>query len=146
MRAALQKAIRESSASAHGMPIDFTPYRRLYVARQQAMEKAIEPLRARLRAALIARGPAMARLAAVDEVMERALGAREHALLVGVPQLLEKKYKSLQGEHQLDEAPGPDTLPEWQDTFGRDMQDVLLAELDIRMQPVEGLLEALRAR
>jgi hypothetical protein len=32
----------------------------------------------------------------------------------------------------------------WLDFFCRDMQRVMRAELDIRMQPVEGLLSALR--
>ena len=34
----------------------------------------------------------------------------------------------------------------WLDTFRKDMRSVLLAELDIRFQPVEGLLAALRTR
>ncbi len=32
----------------------------------------------------------------------------------------------------------------WLDVFRKDMQSVLLAELDLRFQPVEGLLAALR--
>lgn len=40
-------------------------------------------------------------------------------------------------------APGPQA---WLDTFSKDMQSVLLAELDVRFQPVEGLIAALRAR
>ncbi|KAE8755722.1 DUF3348 family protein, partial [Paraburkholderia madseniana] len=32
----------------------------------------------------------------------------------------------------------------WLNTFRKDMQSVLLAELDVRLQPVEGLLAALR--
>jgi hypothetical protein len=32
----------------------------------------------------------------------------------------------------------------WLDVFREDMQSVLLAELEIRFQPVEGLLAALR--
>ncbi|CAB3686252.1 DUF3348 domain-containing protein [Paraburkholderia rhynchosiae] len=34
----------------------------------------------------------------------------------------------------------------WLDVFRKDMQSVLLAELDVRLQPVEGLLAALRTR
>ena len=34
----------------------------------------------------------------------------------------------------------------WLDPFRKDMQSVLLAELDVRFQPVEGLLAALRTR
>ena len=35
---------------------------------------------------------------------------------------------------------------EWLDVFRKDAQDVLLAELDFRFQPVEGLLDALRTQ
>jgi hypothetical protein len=34
----------------------------------------------------------------------------------------------------------------WLDVFRKDAQSVLLAELDLRFQPVEGLLAALRTR
>ena len=36
-------------------------------------------------------------------------------------------------------------VPLWLATFRKDMRSVLLAELDIRLQPIEGLLAALRA-
>ncbi|NIF53900.1 DUF3348 domain-containing protein [Burkholderia sp. Ax-1724] len=39
----------------------------------------------------------------------------------------------------------PVTQDAWLDVFRKDMQSVLLAELDVRFQPVEGLLAALRA-
>ena len=38
-----------------------------------------------------------------------------------------------------------DTPGAWLDVFRKDMRSVLLAELDVRLQPVEGLLAALRA-
>ena len=136
VRAALANAIGADSA----LGADFPAYRRRYLARQQAMEAAVEPLRARLRARLAARSPAMARLAAVDAVMEQALGGHEHRLLSTVPALLEKHFKRLR---QADSGVQPEG---WLDVFGKNMQGVLLAELDIRFQPVEGLLEALRKR
>lgn len=113
---------------------DFTPYRRHCQSRQQAMEVAIGPLRGRLRAALAGRSPDMARLAALDAVMEQVLGVQEHRLLATLPALLEKHFVRLR------DAGGD----EWRAVFQRDLQGVLLAELDIRLQPVEGLLAALR--
>jgi hypothetical protein len=100
------------------------------------MEVAIGPLRGRLRAVLAGRSPDMARLAALDAVMEQVLGAQEHRLLATLPALLEKHFVRLR------DAGGDD----WRTVFQRDLQGVLLAELDIRLQPVEGLLEALAAR
>jgi hypothetical protein len=53
--------------------------------------------------------------------------------------------QAVQGDTQApDQAASPVDPAAWLDVFRKDMQGVLLAELDIRFQPVEGLLEALR--
>ncbi|MDQ0569588.1 hypothetical protein QFZ42_001422 [Variovorax paradoxus] len=143
-RTALANAIAEDGTAAAAT--DFAPFRRRYLALQQAMEAGIGPLRGRLRAALAAKSPAMARLAAVDVVMEQVLAAREHSLLAGVPALLEKHFTRL-SEDGLPTAAEPASeaqAGEWLHVFRKDMKNVLLAELDFRFQPVEGLLEAFR--
>ena len=158
VRAALTKAIASDSA-APADATDFAPLRQRYLARQQAMEVAIGPLRSRLRTTLAGRSQAMAKLAAVDVVMEQVLAAQERSLMSSVPSLLEKRFKRLrqaaleaqaEQSEQTDqtEHPGsaPRPAPAWQDVFHKDLQDVLLAELDFRFQPVEGLLEALRMK
>lgn len=119
-------------------PADFTPHRRRYHARQQAMDAAIGPLRARLRATLAARSPALARLAAVDAVMEQALGERERGLLSVVPVLLEKRFDALRQAHAADAS------ARWLARFRQDMHQLLLAELEHRWLPIDGLLAALR--
>lgn len=137
VRAALVKAIADTPApDTDG---DFSPHRRHYHAQQQAMEHAIGPLRNRLRARLAGRSPAMARLAAVDAVMEQVLGPRERSLLATVPVLLERRFEQLRLQHAPE---GP--APGWMHRFRQDMHSVLLAELEIRLQPAEGLLAALR--
>ncbi|MDQ0590525.1 hypothetical protein QFZ47_004634 [Variovorax paradoxus] len=149
-RAALAKAVAEDGAVAAA--VDFTPFRRRHLTLQQAMEAGIGPLRGRLRALLAARSPAMARLAAVDVVMEQVLAAREHSLLGAVPALLEKHFTRLRQDslEGLETAGEPDNSEaqagEWLHVFRKDMKNVLLAELDFRFQPIEGLLEALRMR
>lgn len=133
VRAVLARPIGED----HPPPADFRPWRRRYHARQQAMEVGIGPLRERLRGSLSATSPAMARLATMDAAMEQLMTARERTLLSTVPVLLERHFERLR---QAEEA--ADT---WLDAFQQDMQGVLIAELDVRLQPVEGLLEALRS-
>ena len=134
VKSAQTAAIAEDMRSAsNDAAAEFSAWRRRYLARQQAMAASIGPLRGRLRDTLATRSPAMARLAAVDAVMEQVLGAQEHRLLGTVPGLLEKHFKRLR------ESETPDDR-----AFGKDMHSVLLAELDIRFQPVEALLEALR--
>ena len=132
---ALAEDRRRADASA-----GFAPFRRRYIARQQAMETAIGPARQRLRTSLAARSPALARLAAVDAVMEQALGEQERRLLATVPGWLEKHFERLRQTHPAT----PDEHPEWLDRFCKDVQAVSLAELEIRLEPIEGLLEALR--
>lgn len=131
---------------------DFSTHRRRYITQQQAMAASIDPLRSQLRETLAGTSPAMARLSAVDAVMEQVLGAHERTLLSTVPTLLEKHFERLRkADHETlantQEQDDPDRWSQpggWLDVFCKDMQSVLLAELDIRLQPVEGLLEALR--
>ncbi|MFM0252657.1 DUF3348 domain-containing protein [Paraburkholderia sediminicola] len=158
-------------ASSQNAPVepaaDYAVFRQRYLSIQQSMEMAIGNLRGRLRGMLATRTPAMARLAMVDAVMERALGERERTLLASVPGLLAGHFERLRAAEQAtlaaaeaaeaaDDA-GSDaasnaasntaalTPGAWLNVFRKDMQSVLLAELDVRLQPVEGLLAALRA-
>lgn len=154
VRDGLARTIREDSLyasvdEAAVGTIDFAPYRLRYLARQQAIEAGVGPLRAKLRSALAARSAEMAKLATVDAVMEQALEAREHSLLATVPAMLEKRFKRLRQAAQPEQE--PDALETnaaptaWLPVFHQDIRDLLLAELDFRFQPVDGLLEALRS-
>ncbi len=185
---------------------DFALYRQCCLSLQQKMESEIGDLRARLRPRLAAQSPALAKLAALDATMERALAARERSLFGAVPGLLGAYFERLRADAKAaraeaegeatdgngngeaaqagsggndsdnDGGSGPvngpaatpaaaplpqaaDVVPplrarlaqasapdSWLDTFRKDMQSVLLAELDLRFQPVGGLLAALRAR
>ncbi|CAM2164568.1 DUF3348 domain-containing protein [Paraburkholderia sacchari] len=151
---------------------DYAVFRQCYVALQQKMETDIGDLRGRLRSRLAAVSPAMAKLATLDAIMERSLAARERSLLGAVPGLLGAHFERLRkgareaaareaqaaaddaqdaGSAQQAEsaaaakAPAQAAPGAWLDAFRKDVQSVLLAELDVRFQPVEGLLAALRA-
>ncbi len=131
--------------------VDYTVFRQRYLARQRAMQAATGNLRGRLRELLAQKSAGMARLAEVDAVMELALSPREQTLLATVPTLLGEHFERLRQVEQttLDDARVAEITPAatpgaWLDVFRRDMQSVLLAELDVRFQPVEGLLAALR--
>ena len=64
--------------------------------------------------------------------------------------LLERRFEHLRKTHQLglDAAQQQDAPVLWRqpggwlDVFGKEMQEVLLAELEVRLQPVVGLIEA----
>lgn len=151
---------------------DFADFRQQYLTLQQDMETAIGQLRGRLRVALAARSSGMARLATLDTIMERVLGARERSLLSAIPALLGTRFARLrEAERQAlaeaeavaaaapdadasasaDEGTAADTptvaaiVPgAWLDTFRDEMHSILLAELEVRFQTVDGLLAALR--
>lgn len=122
-------------------PIDFAPFRQRHLTLQRAMQASTGRLRGELRERVAQRSVDMARLAEVDAVMEGALSPREHALLGAVTALLEAHFERLRAAAG-DAATDPSAA--WLDGFRRDMQGVLIAELDVRFQPVEGLLAALR--
>ncbi|TPQ42308.1 DUF3348 domain-containing protein [Cupriavidus pinatubonensis] len=165
IRAALTAAIADDKAGSNrqrGRPrpaapepaeavVDYAAFRQRYVTLQQTMETEIGSLRDRLRTTLAARGAGMTRLSMVDAVMERVLGAREQALLATVPGMLEAHFTRLRRAEEAALAnaqtagkPAPVSSGAWLTVFQNDMQSVLRAELDIRFQPVEALLAALR--
>lgn len=135
----------DPSVEAAAAP-DFTPYRLSCGQHQRAMTAAIGPLRQRVRAALGAASPALAQLAAMDAVLDEALAQRERHALGRVPALLERHARQLgqPGQVQLDwvsadAGAAPDVAG-----LGATVQRVLLAELDIRLKPIEGMMEALK--
>lgn len=127
---------------------DYLPYHRYYLAHQRDMGAAIAPLRASVRAGLAQRAPALRQLAALDGVLDQALAPRERSLLATVPQLLGRHFEQLHQAHRS-ALPTPDDPARWLQpgawlhTFCQDMRVVLLAELELRLQPVAGLMDAL---
>lgn len=116
---------------------DYAAFQQRCVSLQRAMLAATGRLRGRLRDALARQSPEMARLAEVDAAMERVLSPREQKLLASVPVVLGQHFARLrQSAHGTS----------WLDAFRRDMRQLLLAELEFRFQPLEGLLAALRAQ
>lgn len=130
--------------------VDYAVFRQRYLSMQRSMQTATGNLRGRLREMLIGKSAGMARLAEVDAAMELALSPREQMLLATVPALLGIHFEQLQQAGQkmpadLQEQDTPAAAPgAWLEVFRKDMQSLLLAELDVRFQPVEGLLAALR--
>ncbi|MCC8628482.1 DUF3348 domain-containing protein [Xanthomonas vesicatoria] len=139
------------SDAAPPMP-DYAPFRQHYLAMQRAMRTATGDLRGRLRDLLALVSSDMARLAEVDAVMELTLSPREQTLLNTVPGLLGTHFDRLREAACAHAAPSDQEIAPravfdgWLDVFRKDMQSVLLAELDVRFHPIEGLLAALRTR
>lgn len=136
------------------LPVDlksaYAPYRRFYEAHQRDMELAIQPLRFNIRAALAKASPHLKKLAELDAVFEKILHDRERQLLSKVPVLLRKRFDQLFKEHQqklidMQQADNPAGWMKpggWLARFCNDMQMLLLAEVELRLQPAMGLIEA----
>lgn len=141
-RMTLAQAIQKPPATDKPEPREAMAWRTRCLNHQSAMLAATGRLRGRLRDRLSAEGDERARLAEVDAVMEQALSPREHALLAAVPALLGTHFERLRDAAADDADDGVE--PAWLQLFRKDMQNVLLAELDVRFHPIDGLLAALR--
>lgn len=127
---------RESAEAApEDMPLSdlLAPYRLHHAQQQRSMAARVATLRERLRPRLAEASGPLARLAQLDAVFERAIVAQERTLLGGLPALLTRRAES----HR---AADP---RRWRSRFWADLQRALRAELDLRLQPVLGLVEAL---
>lgn len=165
VRAALEHSIAHGSAPAPGMPrievpatelaqpIDpktaFDPLRRYGNGHQRQMETIIRTLRVQLRGMLDKGGTPHKRLATLDALFENVLVERESRLLGQIVLHFEKRFAKSLKRHtkQLVEAaetdePAPRSAT-WLEPLLEDMRAALLAELDLRLQPVLGLIETL---
>lgn len=169
VRLGLANSIRESCSPNFGrahitlpvpaleLPLDlaaaYVPYRRFYEAHQRDMELRIPPLRVNVREALAKAGPRLRKLAELDVAFEEILRDREKKLLSTVPGLLNKRFQQLFKAHQqklvdtqqADDPAGWTQAEAWLTRFCNELQMLLLAELALRLQPTEGLIEALIA-
>jgi hypothetical protein len=125
VHAELDQGIREGTASSHAQPS--------HAQNQRHMDDRIGAARARLRRAMAVCSPRLRQLAALDEVLDQALGARERQLLSTLPRLL----------HHAAPARKPATEPPESGPDDQALHTLLLAELHSRWQPVQGLIEAL---
>jgi hypothetical protein len=147
-RLTLVKAIAQDPA----LPNEFTyaPYKRRHLELQRQMDQMVSALRDHVRQALARATPQLRQLAALDAALEKVIAQREQALLPTAAALLERRFAQLRKQHQKDaEAAGGEDDPAtwrqaggWLHAFEKDWRDALLAELELRLEPVAGLIEA----
>lgn len=145
--------------AAPWVPLDpaaeFAMLHQRYGEQQRRMEMSVDALRAHAREVLTHTSPALARLAALDGVMDKMLGGREQHVLSTVPAFLKKRFEQLrrqaaavaaesaaEADPPLAEAPPSSHSPAWLVQLAAEFQQALLAELDLRLQPVAGMAEA----
>lgn len=107
---------------------DFRPHRSRYLALQRRMDTKIGTAREKVREALGRAEPELARLAMLDAALERTLGVQMQARFAALPRLLELRFARSREAGAVD--------------FKVDFEALLRAELDVRLAPVEGMVEA----
>lgn len=132
---------------------DFSALAPRYLALQRQMETRLDGLRRLLRSALAHGSATQRQLAALDGVMEQMLGEREQRLWALLPTQLDKRLTALRSAHEsaLERSGQADEPLRWRKAggwlwaFEQDLQALLLAEMQVRLQPIMGLLQALQA-
>jgi hypothetical protein len=130
-RAIAQDPLRDAAADAADAPdAGYAPYHRRHLELQRQMDQMIGALRGHVRQALSRMSPRLRQLAALDATLEPLLAPREQALLPKAAALLKLRFEQLR------------LADEGAVAFARHWQDALLAELDLRLEPVAGLIDA----
>lgn len=146
VRAVLTRAITTRPAhkpDPNDLDTEFALFQQRLGDQQRRMELSVDALREHVRQQLAQSTPAMAQLAAIDAVMDGCFGGREQRLLSQLPAFLKARFVALrQAAARTDVPDVPDDL-RWLQRFATEFEQTLLAELDLRLQPVTGLIESL---
>ncbi|GAB5477715.1 MAG: DUF3348 domain-containing protein [Marinobacter nauticus] len=97
-------------------------------------------LRDKVRKSMKDQGPKLARLAELDAVFDQTMSGYTAQCFSHIPKVLEQRF-----EHRSttpEQSPTPATTADWFHRYCEEAQSLLLAELDVRLEPVLGLLEA----
>lgn len=148
---ATQARIRWPSVAHTGDSISFDPFLRFYVAQQRDMDLGVRTLRSTVREMMAGVSVRLQQLVALDIALEDTLWEHSRRFLAVVPRFLQRRFDWLQQQHQQ-RMSGSDAqekdgavIPHdtWLRQLNADVQGLLLAELELRLQPVLGLVEAM---
>lgn len=126
------------------------PYLRFYSLHQSEMDHRISKLRKSLRASLTLDPPPRSQLAALDKIVDDTFGEYSRQVLGGVIKLVGEHFHARR--QTFIESAETDQLTDpsawtceggWIHGFHQDMQQLLLAELDLRLLPARALLDVL---
>jgi len=168
VRGVLAKAISQDPLVLAGLKPDDTedpgygPFHQRHIELQRQMGQMVGALRDHVRQSVARVSPRLRQLAVLDASLEELMAAREQALLPTTALLLERRFSQLRAAHRqvneiTEEAGALDShvrsrssrgndggRPGWLASFATDWRNALLAELDLRLEPVAGLVDALR--
>ncbi len=165
IREELQRLLRESRETGVDADpdVELALHQQLFDDMQRRMEMSVEALRAHVRDVLSRQSPQLARLATMDAALAQMLRGREQeALSATVPMLLRQRFDQLRKAYAERESAAQTELPlggqvadarvvrnnayppsHWLPQFSLSLQSALVAELEHRLLPVIGMIEAL---
>jgi hypothetical protein len=135
----------EASADAAS---GYEPYGRFYAAHQREMGGKIQRLRAQVREAVRGGSAELAQLVVLDEALGDTLTLHSRKFFAAIPRLLARRYAHLLNEYTVACDNPQNNSGSWSELlelFCQDMQSVLLAEVEARLLPTQGLIEALHS-
>lgn len=156
VRSVLAKAIAQDpprvAAGEAEAARGYAPFQQRHAELQRQMALLIPPLREHVRQVASRASPRLRQLALLDAALQDMLAEREQALLPTAAGLLQRRFEVLRSaqdsasenaEHAHETAHARSDSA-WLDAFRAEWRAALLAELDLRLGPVAGLVAALR--
>ncbi len=139
--------------AAYETATSFEPYHKFYAIHQRDMDIRVQRLHTRIRAMLTEISTELARLVELDIAIGETLAPFSRKQWLLVPQVLARRFQQLKNTQELKASEqGEPSLQQitsdngWLGVFCQQMRVLLLAELELRMQPTLGLLDALKQR
>ncbi|HEX5738617.1 MAG TPA: DUF3348 family protein [Hydrogenophaga sp.] len=140
VRQAVERAITRHDADLTDH--EFAPVHQHVLDLQRHMDMRIDALRDHVRQTLSMASPRLAQLAALDASLQQLLGGREQHLLSTLPSFLKARFARLRKAAETTADPSQTETPATAPTLTADLHALLRAELDLRLQPVHGMIEA----
>ncbi len=129
----------------------YEPFRKFYLNRQNGLDIKVDHLRSVIRDSISNISPSLAQLARIDQAISESLSGAAAELFAMIPKLLEKRFLHLWDVHgpEFPENPEVTDFEQWMkpggwiSVFCNEMREILLAELEVRLQPVAGMIDSL---
>lgn len=122
-------------------PAAFEPYLNAWLTLQRKIAAATRQLRDKVRKTMKDQGQNLARLAELDSVFDHTMAGYTSQCFSHISKVLEQRFQALTTSSEQSPEPGTQSGDRLH-RYCEEAQTLLLAELDVRLEPVLGLLEA----
>lgn len=122
----------------------YAPYLRFYTGQQRMLEAKVQNLHLQVRDATAMLSPRLAQLCFLEAAMGDTLAPMARKAFSYTPRLLEQRFRNLVERYRAQASDSEVTAwTSWQQQFHGELRELLLAELEARLLPTLGLVEAI---